>query len=226
MESLKLSNKKAIWLIISYVFGYSLILPLFGLVISLYNQFDLIIVSWVLDFIYLLIVYYACRHIIKEGLARFKANFLSNVIVLVKQVFLIMVVNVLCSLILYLLFSVEGSQNQSQINELMLLNYPYTFFATVIFAPLVEETVFRLCIFRGLYKNRFWGPAIISSLLFGFIHVFSSFILGNYLDLANIITYSMMGLVICRYYYQSDNIVCAMLLHMMNNLIGTLLFLV
>lgn len=226
MNSLQISRKKSILLLLSYFIGYNFIFPLLSLVIALYNGFDEMVIYFIFDLIYLAFIYYCTKEIINDGFKRFKDDLWHNLLELFGQTLLLLCVNVCCSLVIYLIFKIESSQNQIMVDQMLTSFFWYTAFSSIIFAPIVEETIFRLAIFRTFIKNHFWLPALVSSIAFGGIHVFSSLILGNYRDLVNIITYSLMGLVICRYYYRKDNFASAILLHMMNNLIGVLLFLV
>lgn len=226
MNSPQISVKKSILLLLSYFVGYNFILPLLAMIIAIYNNYNEMIVYMVVDLLYLVIIYYCAKKAINEGFKRFKQHLWNNTIELFGQTLLLLGVNICCSLLIYIAFKVENSQNQILVNQMLTSYFWYTAFSSVIFAPIVEECIFRLAIFRTFFKNNFWLPALVSSIAFGGIHVFSSLILGNYQDLVNIITYSLMGLIICRYYYRKDNFASAILLHMMNNLVGVILFLV
>ena len=75
-------------------------------------------------------------------------------------------------------------------------------------APVVEEIVFRGCILRGLERYGKWFAVLISALLFGVFH--GNLIQSPYAFLVGLV----LGYVAIRY-----NIVWAMVLHMINNLI-------
>lgn len=226
MNSPQISVRKSIFLLLSYFVGYNFILPLLATIIAIYNNYNGMIVYMIVDLIYLVIVYHYAKTAINEGFKRFKQRLWHNTLELLGQTLLLLSANICCSLLIYIIFKVESSQNQIMIDQMLTSYFWYTAFSSVIFAPIVEECMFRLAIFRTFFKKHFWLPALISSIAFGGIHVLSSFILGNYQDLINIITYSLMGLIICRYYYRKDNFASAILLHMMNNLVGVILFLV
>lgn len=226
MNSPQISVRKSIFLLLSYFVGYNFILPLLAMIIAIYNNYNKMIVYMIVDLIYLVIVYHYAKTAINEGFERFRQRLWHNTLELLGQTLLLLSANICCSLLIYIVFKVESSQNQIMIDQMLTSYFWYTAFSSVIFAPIVEECMFRLAIFRTFFKKHFWLPALISSIAFGGIHVLSSFILGNYQDLVNIITYSLMGLIICRYYYRKDNFASAILLHMMNNLVGVILFLV
>ncbi|HLQ75471.1 MAG TPA: type II CAAX endopeptidase family protein [Alloiococcus sp.] len=80
-------------------------------------------------------------------------------------------------------------------------------------APFIEEFVFRKAINGILVDKIGWiGGAVISSLLFAFVH-FDGMIL----------TYAMMGLVFSYVYYKTNSIWTPILAHMGMNLLATIL---
>lgn len=83
----------------------------------------------------------------------------------------------------------------------------------VITAPIIEEFVFRKAI-NGLLVGKIgWiGGAVISSLLFAFVH-FDGMIL----------TYAVMGLIFSYVYYKTNNIWAPIIAHMGLNLLATIL---
>ena len=103
------------------------------------------------------------------------------------------------------------------------------FFVTVIFAPIVEELIFRKGIFTLIKDPKL--AIIVSSLVFGGLHVVSStivavenWIIGEatyltvILEFVYIIQYSLMGLGFGIAYVKSNKNVCATIFaHMLNN---------
>src|SRR5699024_7720233 len=83
-----------------------------------------------------------------------------------------------------------------------------------IFAPILEELLFRKIIFGSLYKriNFFWA-AILSSLAFGVIH----------LDLTHLLIYTGMGLVFSYLYVKTKTIIVSILVLMVMNTITVLM---
>lgn len=103
------------------------------------------------------------------------------------------------------------------------------FFVTVIMAPIVEELIFRKCIFTIVKDSKL--AAIISALIFGGLHVVSSTIMVGFswlsgeatyfdvvLEFIYIIQYSLMGVGFCIAYIKSNkNVVSTIFAHMLNN---------
>ena len=84
MNSLKISTKKSIILILSYFIIYNFIFPILAAIIILYNNFDSIIVNAIFDILYLIIIYLNIKDIIIEGFNKFKKNLKDNTVELLK----------------------------------------------------------------------------------------------------------------------------------------------
>lgn len=120
-------------------------------------------------------------------------------------------------------FTPRTSQNQEAIIESF--KYPLITIPMIIFgAPIVEETIFRGVIFnfaRNLklpYKINIVLAFILSSTLFGMIHVFSAYLMsGDPTELLLGITYAVVGFVLTLLYFITDNIFVPMLMHFIQN---------
>ncbi|WP_256605009.1 CPBP family intramembrane glutamic endopeptidase [Staphylococcus caprae] len=87
------------------------------------------------------------------------------------------------------------------------LNNPITLIIGVLFAPIIEELIFRKLFFQFFVK-KYHHPVIIasvSSLLFGLAH--SGFI----------IPYIISGLLLCFLTYKTQRIIYSMLVHLLFN---------
>ena len=120
------------------------------------------------------------------------------------------------------IFNVATSTNQESVNAAFILNPLKVSFAVLIFAPIVEEIVFRSAIF-SFFKNNRKLQLIMGATLFGLIHVMSSVFSQNYLDLINVIIYLNMGFWFSYAYIKTDTIVSSMILHFLNNLVALII---
>lgn len=85
--------------------------------------------------------------------------------------------------------------------------YPYYLIIVSIMAPIMEEFIFRKVIFGFFYDlTGVVGAAVISSLLFAFIHADS-----------HILLYSSMGFVFSYLYVKTKNIATPMIAHVLMN---------
>lgn len=117
------------------------------------------------------------------------------------------------SLIEQYIFGVSTeSANTENLRE-MTKAYPLLIFMITVFAPVMEEFVFRKAIFTQLNMSRvgIYGSAVISALLFAFIHFD-----GHYL------LYGSLGLLFSYLYYKTNNIFTPMLAHGLMNAFASL----
>lgn len=136
-------------------------------------------------------------------------------------------VNAAGSLIASWLSGTQQSANQMEIISTFEMQPLMTLFLTVIFAPLVEELVFRGALYRHIRNYLGFIPAaLISGLSFGMIHVFSSLLAGNFADLWYLITYAGIGFVFCYSYEENQTLVAPIILHAMNNGLATLILII
>ena len=113
----------------------------------------------------------------------------------------------------------EVSLNQQGLNN-MFLKMPFlTFILSCIYAPIVEESVFRLDLHK-LIKNK-WLFIITSGLLFGILHVVNSYIKPS--DLLYSLIYATMGINLAFAYYDSKNIFVSTMVHFIQNTVSTIL---
>lgn len=128
-----------------------------------------------------------------------------------------------------------SSGNQSAIEEMMFSSgtLPLVLYCIVliILAPIVEELIFRKSIFSylkkfNLSKNK---KIIISALLFGFLHIFSTVITllsegaisEIFTEFILSIPYIAMGFITSYTYAESDeNVICPLIIHIFNNAVS------
>ena len=130
---------------------------------------------------------------------------------------------IVCAFIYSGIFGMGISDNQSN-NVTAMQNDLFSYlFAALIFAPFMEEMVFRGCICR-LVADRFSVSAgiIFSSLLFGFMHVTASLFAGNLINLLYIVEYSLMGFMLAYAYIKSNNILVPVSIHFLMNALAVI----
>lgn len=104
--------------------------------------------------------------------------------------------------------------NEALIREQFQISPIYIFVSAVIFAPVLEELIFRQS-FRNLINNK-WLFIIISGLVFGGMHVFNGSNI-TLIDMLYIIPYSVPGMAFAYMLYKTDNIFVPMGFHMLHN---------
>ncbi|MEG1630306.1 MAG: type II CAAX endopeptidase family protein [Erysipelotrichaceae bacterium] len=143
-----------------------------------------------------------------------------------KSYLLMLGCNLIINLLITMITNSSTSMNQVGVEESLKATPLLITFATLCFAPIVEEGVFRGAIFRPLRsKYCFYIAAIVSSLCFGFIHIYSSLLSGNFHDLLYLFSYAVVGFFTCRVYEKTGNLSSSMLFHFFNNLLAVLVIL-
>lgn len=113
------------------------------------------------------------------------------------------------------LFSSAGiASNEQAVQDLFNISPIYVFFSAVIFAPVVEELVFRQGI-RNIIPNNILF-IILSGLIFGGLHVINSD-MQSAAELFYLIPYCTPGIAFAYILAKTDNIFVSMGLHFMHN---------
>ncbi|BAQ08922.1 predicted metal-dependent membrane protease [Bacillus sp. OxB-1] len=100
-----------------------------------------------------------------------------------------------------------GSENTAVLSEIARLS-PIMLIPMVLFAPFLEEIVFRRVIFGGVFqKTNFWIAAIVSGLIFAVVHN----------ELEHLLMYLMPGLVFSYLYYRTKRLLAPMIAHFLMN---------
>ena len=235
-EETKLSKKNAILIFLLYFIGFTWGLPfLIAILLSFLQSLNFlndhmydaqIIIQMIGSIVFMIIIVILSKDLLKESYYAIRKN----------KLFLLLVIAVMYVFMLYSTGSVttivnmitkaDSSANQVEVVNLI-IHYPYfAIFYVVVFAPIVEEIVFRGSIFRRLRtKYGFWLATGVSCLLFGFMHVMLSLFTGNFLDLLNILVYGTMAFSLCAAYEITGSIHASILMHLIHNSIATLVIL-
>ena len=100
-----------------------------------------------------------------------------------------------------------GSENTTLLSDIAKLS-PIIIFSIVIFAPLLEEIVFRRVVFGGIYaKSNFWIAAILSGVIFAVVHG----------ELEHTLVYMAPGMVFAFIYHHTKRIWAPMIAHFLMN---------
>ncbi len=134
------------------------------------------------------------------------------------------VVNLGLGFIIELVVGSSSGANEEALAQMKEIAPWSLIFAAVIFAPIVEEIVFRGCLYEILEKDKHpLFPILISGAIFASIHVFAGLMGGNLLELVYFIQYFALGSLLGYFYYRTKNLPFCIAIHMLNNLISVLL---
>lgn len=226
MEKAPLSPLRCILLVLNYYVGFAYLYPRWAAQITLWlNPFAYQTSSAVLFAFYIWMILFSL--IVAYPLFKESWQKLPPIRKVIKNVFflcmMIYVVNIVFSLIASLLSGTVTSANQEGLGQSMQSIPLLTAFITIVYAPIVEETLFRGVFFR-CFRSRFnfLISMLISGLMFGSIHVISSVLAGNFMDAWYLLTYAGIGFILCIAYEQNQSIYPSILLHFMVNFLGTI----
>ena len=224
--SLNYSKKKSFFLLFHFTLGYFLIYPL--ILFAIIAAFG--IESWLFDgkadTLYSIVMLVTSIFLTKDLLIRSINELADNPGKVFKTIITTLPLMLLGSIVTNLLITQFTGQveaeNQSMIIDLY-AQAPYLIvIQALLYAPIVEEIMFRGLIFGALSKKSMFLATLISSSLFGLAHVYNSVLSGNLGDLWFFFTYALLGYFLNRAYIKSGSIVSSMALHFINNAIGLL----
>ena len=138
--------------------------------------------------------------------------------------FIIMVIS---NNIIAIFFSEATAQNEEAVRDLISLYPAYMLFSTAVYAPFIEEIIFRKNIYNcvlsfGKNKITKYLYIAISGLLFAALHVLGSADIA--LDYLYIIPYLGLGCAFAAVYYKTDNILSTIILHSLHNTVAIIIF--
>ncbi len=135
--------------------------------------------------------------------------------------------SILLSVLIAWLSGQATSGNQTSLNELLGQFPAFTLILTVLFAPLVEELVFRGAFYRYFRaKGMFWFPMMISASAFAMIHLGVALSAGHFAELWFFPLYAVLGVFLSVAYEKTGNIYGPILLHFIYNAVGMLIALI
>ena len=159
------------------------------------------------------IIAFIFRKDLKENLEDLKKNHQNYFKNYLKYWFIALGIMMVSNAIIMLIEPGTIANNEEAVREMFKTTPIYTFISAVIFAPLLEELVFRKS-FRYMFSNNNLFM-LASGLVFGAFHVVGSF--ETWFDLLYIIPYSVPGLVFAYTLVKSKNIFVPMGLHFLHN---------
>lgn len=226
-----LSYQRLLLLLVLYFVGFTMILPDLLKKITLFlDPYAVVINIPILLVSYLvitLLAIYIALPVWKSSIQNFFAHKKEGITMIFISIVAILCINFALSAIISILTQTSNSQNQEVVIENVKISPLYSFFYTCMIAPILEETIFRAGVFTFIRKYGGYIPALlISSFLFGFIHVMNSFTLGNFSDLAYLLVYAGVGLILGIAYEKSDSVLVSIGIHAGNNLFAFLLMLI
>lgn len=208
---------KNLFVFISYfLYEYFFIIILYKFGIDYYSlsyKRKIVLVS-ILNLSYILLLFILYKKEIDKDIKDYKENYSTYI----NKYLWIYLSGVLLmgfsNLILQNITKLEMSGNEVIVRNLI-KEYPiYMFFSSIIYAPFVEEMIFRKII-KNVAKKKYLF-ILLSGFIFGILHI------SDYSNINEIlmgIPYVIMGLDFAYIYYKTDNIFTTMTFHLFHNFI-------
>ena len=199
---------------------FVLLLNLFKINITNFKDSDKLLLSLVSDvtfFILILFIYH--EKLIKDFKEYFDNKFGDNFGESLKYWgtgFIIMIVS---NLIISLITNGKLATNEEAVREMIKISPIIMAFEVSIYAPIVEELLFRDSI-KKITNHKYIYP-ILSGLIFGFLHVITS--IDSLVSLLYLIPYSALGIAFACLYRKTDNIFSSIIVHSIHNTYALLL---
>jgi len=224
--SLGYSKKKSFFLLFHFTLGFFVVYPMVLFFILTILGLDSWIYDGTADMLYSIVMLITSVYFTKDLLWKSINELAENPGKIFKTIITTLPLMLLGSIVLnYLITTLTGqaeAQNQTEIIGLF-EQAPYLIIIqALLYAPIVEEIMFRGLVFGGLSKKSMTFAIIVSSSLFGLAHVYNSILSGNFSDLWFFPTYALLGYFLNRAYIKSGSIISSMALHFLNNAIGLL----
>lgn len=201
---------------------------IFNLDVDNFSQSMTVAYAFVCDLGYILIILAMYFSVFKRDFKNFMNNFSENFMRSFRYYFIGLVGMLVSNILISLFFSNASANNENAVRNLIDLYPLYMIFSVSIYAPIVEETIFRKCIkdsILGFKDNKFTKCLyiLISGLIFSSLHVLG--MVNSTLDYLYIIPYLSLGISFALLYYKTDNIFSTILMHSLHNTVAVILYL-
>lgn len=213
LRPLKVGGKDLLWVFV-LVLAYStqFIVP------SFIDNFGVSIVfEIVYDVTIFGLVIYIFRKRLKRDFTALKENFGTYLGYIFKWWFIMIGLSMIAAILRLILGGEAETANQEVLNSLPLW---YTGIMAIIWAPVVEEGIFRGGLRRFIKNDKLF--IILSAIIFGLLHTISSEV-GLYDIIVQSLQYMVMGGVMAYVYTKSNNIFVNMGIHCVQNTLGVIM---
>lgn len=190
-----------------------ILFQMFDINTSLLSTEIKIIYSVIFDILMMAIMILIFYPQLKKDIADIKKNHQEYFKTYFRYYIIGLIVMMISNLIISFISGGGIAGNQESINSLFDISPLYIYFSAVIFAPIVEELVFRRAI-RNIVPGKYLF-ILASGLIFGGLHIIGN--INVWYDILYLIPYSSLGTVFAYILYKTNNIFVSMGLHFMHN---------
>lgn len=209
---------------LSIFVGYVFFTSVLGLILNLIGINNNITTMFISDLIFTLIVLKVYKQDLQKEFAEYKVqkSKIKNILI---WVLILFGVNIIFSLILKIVMPQLDSldNNSESIIQLFELSTIYTFFKTLLYAPVIEELIFKKSI-RDVINNNM-AFVLISSSIYTIMNFIYTSSIPEYMWF-DIIQYFTFSTILSVAYIKNKNIIPVMIIKFIYNLIPTILLII
>lgn len=209
---------------LSIFVGYVFFTSVLGLILNLIGINNNITTMFISDLIFTLIVLKVYKQDLQKEFTEYKVqkSKIKNILI---WVLILFGVNIIFSLILKIVMPQLDSldNNSESIIQLFELSTVYTFFKTLLYAPVIEELIFKKSI-RDVINNNM-AFVLISSSIYTIMNFIYTSSIPEYMWF-DIIQYFTFSTILSVAYIKNKNIIPVMIIKFIYNLIPTILLII
>lgn len=204
-------------------------LKIFNINIENFNQNMKILYNFICDISYMAIIFLIYRKIIIHDFCEYIKNFKDNFENSFKYYLIGLSIMIISNILIGLFFNEASANNEEAVRNLLNLYPIYMIFSVSIYAPFVEEMIFRKSIYDSIFilkdnKITKYLYVFISGLVFSSLHIIGAS--SKLIDYVYIIPYLALGSAFALLYYDSKNVFSSIVMHSMHNTVAVILYLV
>ena len=179
------------------------------------------------DIGFMIIIFTLYRKELIENFKEYFKHFTKNFNISFNYYIIGLIIMYISNYLISIFFS-NATPNNENMTRLLIDKYPlYMLFSVAIYAPFIEEIIFRKSIkdvidnYDNSKRNKYIY-IIISGLLFGAMHVIG--LSSNPIDYLYIVPYMALGCSFAITYTKTNNIFCTITMHSLHNLIAIITY--
>lgn len=200
---------------------------LFKIDYSKFNYSTKIIYNFSCDIGFMIIIFFIYKNSLIKNFKDYFQNFKTNFEESLKYYFTGLFFMVVSNILIVLLVKEANANNENAVRELITKAPLYMLFSVSIYAPFIEEIIFRKSIKDAILvfkdnKITKYLYILASGLIFGLMHIIGSS--ETIYDYIYIIPYSALGIAFAALYHKTDNIFYTIMIHSMHNTLAIILY--
>lgn len=177
---------------------------------------------------FMIVIYTLYHEIINDNFKKYFKNFKENVKQSIKYYAVGLAIMIISNIAINIFFNGANPNNENAVRTLIDMYPLYMFFSVGIYAPFIEELIFRKSIKdavigekENIYTKYLY--IILSGVIFSAMHVIGA--TSSYLDYLYIIPYMSLGIAFAALYHKTDNIFTTITMHSLHNIVALILYL-